>query len=124
MQTNINELEINGRIYVPKDSVPNAPILDQDISIVRCKEAGVFFGKVVKTDLGNGGAVEMTNARRVWYWSGAASISQLAISGSSKPNDCKIPEAVPRITLAGCIEIIPCTAEAAKNLSAIKPWKQ
>mgnify|MGYP006355232579 FL=1 len=40
--------------------------------IVRTYSAGVFFGEVVKR---TGKEVVMRNARRLWYWSGAASLS-------------------------------------------------
>lgn len=120
--TEINEIKVNGIDYVRKDSV-SAPSVSRDTCIVRCKEAGVFFGQLELTDLANGGKVVMKNARRLWYWSGAASLSQLAVDGTSKPNDCKFPVAVPEITLAGCIEIIPCTEKAAQSINSVKVWK-
>src|SRR5579872_6046415 len=35
-------------------------------------------------------------ARRIWYWAGAASLSQLATEGTSKPEACKFPAEVAR----------------------------
>ena len=40
--------------------------------IVRTNRAGVFSGKV---ELRDGNTVKMTNARRLWYWEGAAIVS-------------------------------------------------
>ena len=118
MQQNINEIEINGIKYVLKSSVPE---VDRTAVIVRCESAGCFFGSLVKADMGLG-IVTLSNARRLWYWSGAASLSQLAVDGTSKPKDCKFPVAVPCIELAKVIEVIPCTAKAVESLSKVPVW--
>jgi hypothetical protein len=65
----------------------------------------------------------LTNVRRIWFWSGAASLSELAISGTSKPESCKFPEAVSRIELMQAIEVIDVTEVARKNIEAVKPWR-
>lgn len=124
MQTEINEVEINGVKYIRKDSVQPLPeIPDGKMVIVRCRSAGVFFGELSSHDKATGTAV-LSNARRVWYWAGASSLSQLAVDGTSKPSECKIPVAVPIITVAEVIEIIPCTKTAVNSLTGIKVWKQ
>ena len=119
----INEVEINGVKYVRKDTVANSsqPIL-KDYVIVRTTAAGVFAGNITDSSLREGWA-KMSNARRLWYWDGAASLSQLAIDGVSKPQNCKFPEAVKEITLMGVIEIIPCTETAMKTIAQVKSWK-
>ena len=92
--------------------------------IIRSDRAGVFYGELAKKEVaGDKYAVTMENCRRVFYWSGAASISQLAISGTTRPNDCKITLPVESIEITGVIEIIPCTDDAIKNLDAVKVWK-
>jgi len=50
--------------------------------IVRTYSAGVFLGTVKER---NGKEVLLADARRIWYWDGAASLSQLAMEGTSKP---------------------------------------
>lgn len=90
--------------------------------IVRSTNAGVFMGQIKSKDLKNG-VVEMKNARRLWYWAGAASLSQLALDGVSKPDDCKFPQALPSITVLGVIEIIPCTPAAVRSVNAVPVWK-
>ena len=57
-------------------------------AVVRTDRAGVFIGCVKSQD---GKNVVMVNARRLWYWDGAASLSQLAMEGVSKPDNCKFP---------------------------------
>lgn len=54
--------------------------------IVRTHSAGVWMGQVKSL---TGSIAIIKNARRLWYWSGAASLSQLAIEGTKRPNDCK-----------------------------------
>ena len=59
--------------------------------IIRTRSAGVFAGVLKKYEKQT---ATLTNARRLWYWSGAASLSQLSVDGVSKPNECKFPVAV------------------------------
>ena len=61
----------------------------KDYVIVRTYSAGVFAGTLIKKE---GNEVEMHNARRLWYWDGAASLSQLAEEGVKKPENCKFPQ--------------------------------
>ncbi len=92
--------------------------------IIRSDRAGVFYGELVKQEVaGDKLMVEMKNARRIFYWSGAASISQLAIDGTKRPDDCKITLPVDTITVMGVIEVIPMTEKAIKNLDSVRVWK-
>ena len=89
--------------------------------IVRTFSAGVFAGNLESR---NGREVVLTNARRLWYWSGAASLSQLAMSGTSKPNDCKFPIAVDRVELLEAIEILDVTDVAKASIESVPVWAQ
>ncbi len=89
--------------------------------IVRTYSAGVFAGELESR---NGQEVVLLNARRLWYWAGAASLSQMANTGTSKPNQCKFPEAVSRVELLQAIEILDVTPEARKSIEEVKEWKQ
>ena len=125
MNTEINEVEINGVKYVRKDSVQSLPELNkQNAVIVRAETAGVFFGYFTKTDLGNGGVVELKQARRLWYWSGASSLSQLAVEGTKCPGECKFPIAMPNQEVTGVLEIIAVTDAAKASIDAVKLWEQ
>ena len=88
--------------------------------IVRTYSAGVFAGTMESR---NGQEVVLTNARRLWYWSGAASLSQLAVSGTSKPSECKFPVAVPRVELLQAIEILDVTPEGKKSIESVLVWQ-
>ena len=88
--------------------------------IIRANGAGVFFGEVNKIE---GSTVTLTNARRLWYWDGAASLSQLAQEGTSKPSNCKFPVAVDEVTVFNVLEILSVTDKAAKSIDGVKIWK-
>jgi hypothetical protein len=89
--------------------------------MVRSYSAGVFAGTIVSR---NGKEVLLKDARRIWYWAGAASLSQLAMSGTSQPADCKFPEPVSEVLLTEVIEIIPISPVAAQSIAEVKIWKQ
>ena len=86
--------------------------------IVRTYSAGCFAGELVSRE---GKEVRLQNARRLWYWAGAASLSGLASAGTSKPAECKFPAPV-TVTLTEAIEIIDVTPEARKSIEEVPPW--
>jgi hypothetical protein len=88
--------------------------------IIRTKNAGVFFGKVVSRE---GDTVVLSNARRLYYWEGASSLSEMAQHGTSKPTGCKFPCAVDEIEVFEVIEIISVTEVAAESIDKVKEWK-
>ena len=87
--------------------------------IVRTYSAGVFAGILQSRD---GKEVVLRQARRLWYWDGAASLSQLAMEGVKAPQNCKFPVAVDRIVLTEAIEIIDATETARKSIEAVEIW--
>ena len=89
--------------------------------MVRTYSAGVFAGTIADR---NGKEVRLTNARRMWYWTGAASLSQLATDGTSNPSGCKFPCEVPEVILTEAIEIIPITKKAEASIKAVPVWKK
>ena len=89
--------------------------------IVRTYSAGVFMGELESR---KGREVVLLNARRIWYWSGAASLSQLAMEGTKDPVNCKFPCPVSRVELLEAVEIIDVTPEAKKNIDAVPVWQK
>jgi len=87
--------------------------------IARTYSAGVFAGFLFRK---NGKEVVLKNARRIWYWEGAASLSELAMKGTGNPDKCKFPIAVAEVILTEVIEIIPTTKEAQKSIESVKEW--
>ena len=89
--------------------------------IVRCYGAGVFYAVVEKR---KGQEAVLRNARRLWYWSGAASLSQLAMEGTKDPSNCKFPCVVDRVEVMQVLEIIDTTEAARKSIEAVPEWKR
>lgn len=89
--------------------------------IVRTYSAGVFAGYLKSR---KDKEVKLIDARRLWYWSGSSSLSQLAQEGVKNPNECKFPCEVKEIILTEAIEIISVTEKAKRNIKAVPEWKQ
>lgn len=93
--------------------------MTSNYKIVRTYSAGVFAGTLESR---NGREVVLTGARRLWYWSGAASLSQLAMEGTSRPAQCKFPTPVDRVLLLEAIEILDVTDAARKSIESVPVW--
>lgn len=116
----MNEVVINGVTYIPK----NYPVVDDqglEYCIVRTYSAGVFVGYVESR---NGKEVVLRNARRIWKWAGAATLSQLAMDGTSKPDECKFPTPVDKVILTEVIEILSVTKKAKESIDRVRIWTE
>lgn len=91
--------------------------------IIRAYRAGVFFGTLAEHDKVNG-VVELHDCRRIWYWEGAASLSQMANEGVKNPRACKFTQVVPSMQISGVIEVLPCSIEAAKCIEEVYVWER
>ena len=89
--------------------------------MVRTRSAGVFAGTLASLE---GQTATLTDARRIWYWDGAASLSQLSNDGPSKPQNCKFPSPVAEVMLFEVIEIIPITNAARDEIAKVPEWKE
>lgn len=89
--------------------------------IVRGRDFGVFAGTVDAVD---GNRVLLKDARRLWYWDGAASLSQLAAEGVKNPGMCKFTVTVESVLLLDVIEIIPATEQAKAIINEVREWKR
>ena len=115
-------IKIDDVEYVRKDadnslaeSVEGMPYV-----ICRTQSAGVFAGYLKGR---NGQEVKLYHARRLWYWKGAASLSQAAVEGFSHASECKFPVEVPVVELLQAIEIIPCSKKAKDSIARVLVWK-
>ena len=115
------KIKIDDVEYVRKDSC-GVPMLDgMKYCIVRTHSAGVFAGYVKSR---NGQEVVMLQARRLWMWYGAASLSQLAMEGTKEPNKCQFPCEVNQVELLQVIEILDCTETAKISIKGVPIWKR
>ncbi len=110
-----SEVTIDGVVYVPKTQKPTGNYV-----IVRSNMAGVFAGEL---ELREGNGVILNNARRLWFWSGAATLSELAVKGVKNPDKCKFPIEVEKIILPEVCEIIPASEECRKSIAKVAEWK-
>ena len=109
--------------YVRADSVgkPAKTLDGKEYVICRTYSAGVFAGYMDKRE---GKEATVLNARRLWYWDGAASLSQLAVDGTKKPSNCKFPCEVERVELTEVIEVIQCTEKSQISIQGVPVWEQ
>ena len=108
--------------YIRADSVTTqAPLKDgMKYIICRTQSADVFAGYLESR---TGQEVILHKARRLWYWEGAASLSQAAMEGFSKPNKCKFPCEVNRVELLNVVELLDCTKKAQDSIASVTIWK-
>ena len=111
---------IGGVEYTPKTEVAAKSLSGMPYVIIRAHSAGVFAGYLESR---NGQEVVMRQSRRLWYWSGAASLSQLAVDGVAKPKDCKFPVEIDRHEITGVAEVIHCTEKARLSIGSVAIWK-
>lgn len=88
--------------------------------LIRTFSAGVFAGTLESR---NGQEVVLTDARRIWFWAGAATLSQLAVDGTGQPGKCRFPVAVPRVLLTEMVEMLDVTPKAEASIRSVPIWK-
>lgn len=117
-----NTILINGVEYVSKDSIKKTATKKAGMPwvVVRTYSAGVHCGYLKSRKLKE---VELLEARRLYYWEGAFTLSEIAMKGVSKPENCKFPPLVNSIILTEAIEIIPATEEAKKSILNVKNYE-
>ena len=120
MKQEVNEISINGVDYVRKDLSTDLKCSTGSV-LVRGDRSGVFVGKLLEQ---NGREVTLENCRRIWHWSGAASISQLAVDGTSKPNECKFPVAIKKMKILDVIEVLEMTDKAVESINSVELWNE
>lgn len=89
--------------------------------IIRSTNAGCFAGVLLTRNSET--SVTIARSRRLWYWSGAASLSQLAQEGTSKPKECKFPPHVDQQEIIGVIEILEVTEAARISIEGVPVWR-
>lgn len=120
-------MTINGEEWVKASTIPQPAEREMSVNldglkycVVRTYSAGVFAGYLKER---NGKEATLLKARRLWYWDGAASLSELAMHGVSKPENCKFPCAVEEIEVTEVIEVIPATVKARESIEGVPEWK-
>jgi hypothetical protein len=83
--------------------------------VIRTYSAGVHCGELVSRD---GKEATLRNARRIWRWQGANTLSEIANRGVG--DGSRVSETVSEITLTEVIEVITASDAGQKNLEAAK----
>ena len=92
--------------------------------VIRADRAGVFFGTLNEAEsTGDKWTVELLNNRRLFYWEGACSVTQIAIDGTTKKNNCKFTQTLESSVISGVIECLPASEKAIKVIESVKTWK-
>jgi len=117
-----NTITIDDVEYVRKDSMsnPSKPLDGREYVVIRSRDSGCHAGYLDSED---GTTITLVNARRLWYWSGATTLSQLAMEGVASPGECKFPCAVDSITVYSVCEKISTTSKAQSSIESVKIWK-
>ena len=120
-------IQINGKTYVLEDSIKqtkNVKVNTKGLSycIIRTYSAGVFAGWIDRKIKGQEATIY--DSRRLWYWKGANSLSQLANDGVQNPTECQFAQVVAETDLKQIIEIIPITEKGKKSLDEVKVWQK
>lgn len=89
--------------------------------ITRTYSAGVHAGILKELD---GTQAVLEHSRRIWCWAAAATLSQLAVDGTSKPDECKFPCSVPSTILTEVIEILLVSDKAKKSILSVPVWSE
>jgi hypothetical protein len=114
-------IEINGEEYIKKSEAntfqPAEKLDGLTYGIFRTYSAGVFAG-YKKTREGKEAVV--LQSRRLYYWEGAFTLSQIAEEGVAKPDECKFAmEITGEHELTEVIEFIPCTEKARLSIKNV-----
>jgi hypothetical protein len=92
--------------------------------IIRAEKAGVFLAKISSID---GSTYQVTNLRRLYYWSGALDVSTLSKEGLTNPKDCRFSAQLADddiSTIFNVIEVHPVSEKALAIINNIPVWKQ
>ena len=96
----------------------NTELLGKKI-IARIDRAGVFHGTL---DYIDGEIIRLKDARRIYYWNGALSVTDIAAKGITG-GKVTIPVTTVEFMSDKVVELNECSEEASKSIEAIKPWK-
>lgn len=112
----------NNNDKILKEEIMLKELIGQYV-MLRSYSAGVFAATL--EDISDDGKmVKASNARRIWYWEGAASLSELATVGTNAPTGCKFPCEVPFVILTEVIEILPISNVARATLASVPIWTE
>lgn len=104
-----------------KQGARQAITLAGKIVLVRDHRAGVIVGTLVSFDPATKTA-HLKDARKVWYWSGAAAVEGIAVRGLSHTNS-KVGPAVATSVCLDVVQLLECAKAGADSVMTAPEWK-
>lgn len=91
--------------------------------IVRCRDAGVHYGKLVSVE---GRTVKLARSRRMWRWwaKKQMTLSAVAEFGLNEERELRIQNELETIVLLDACEVIPCSAECITSFNSVEPYNE
>ena len=104
----------------PAQKKPGYSLIGEYV-IVRCRDAGVWAGKLGSLD---GREVILQNARRLWQWKAASgfTLNSVAIHGLNQ-KESKLSESVNMVYLLEACEVLPVESKAEKSILEAKAYE-
>ena len=96
----------------------NTELLGKKI-IARIDRAGVFHGTLDHID---NDIMCLKDARRIYYWEGALSVTDMAANGL-RAGKISTPVTKVEFMTSKVVELNECSNEASSSIEAIKVWK-
>ena len=96
----------------------NSELIGKKI-IARIERAGVFHGTL---DCIDKEVIRLKDARRIYYWNGALSVTDMAAKGITG-GKVTIPVTTVEFLSNKIVELNECSDDATKSIESIKPWK-
>lgn len=87
--------------------------------VVRDDKAGVYAGTLATIDVA-GGTAELSSARQIWYWTGAAATPGIAAHGVGPGS--KIGPVVESIVCCDVVSVVPMTTKAQACVMDYEEW--
>lgn len=87
--------------------------------IARIERAGVFMGVL---DYIDGDIVRLKDVRRIYYWEGALSVTDMAVNGITS-GKVTVAVGVAEFNRSALVEINECTEKAVEKIKTIAPWR-
>ena len=116
-------ISIDGVDYIRADQSHIAKEVNgMKYCVVRTYSAGVHIGYVEEFGVKHPQHIKLIDSRRLHQWSGACSLSQVAMDGVDSSS--RIAMTLPEIELTDVIEVIPCSEKSAEFFQSAKAWKK
>lgn len=112
-------IEFSNKILTLLKSIKMTNLIGKKI-IARIDRAGVFHGTLAAKDAE---ITTMTDVRRIYYWKGALSVTDMSVTGVKAGSKITLPAKRVEFETGRIVELIECTDEASKSIESIKPWK-